>query len=234
MVTAVSQPAAKGVRAANASPAALRIFLLEDHAVVRQGLRHILERAGMQVVGESGSAVDATQRIPALHPDVVILDGRLPDGTGTDVCRAVRVVDSDIRCVILTAYSDDEALLGAILAGADGYLLKEIGSEDLATQIRRVAAGESLFRPELHDLVLGRLRKFAESDPRFAGLSNQERRVLTLIGKGMTNRQIAQHMHLAEKTVRNYVSILFAKLGFERRTQAAIFISRRVSERPGP
>ncbi|MCU1407806.1 MAG: response regulator transcription factor [Glaciihabitans sp.] len=194
--------------------------------MVRQGIIHLLHSAGITVVGESGSAVDAIQRIPSLHPDVVILDGRLPDGSGIDVCREIRSIDSSIRSVVLTAYSDDEAILAAILAGANGYLLKEIGSDDFADKVRRVAAGENLFSPEMRDRVVARLQAAEDSDPRLANLTSQEKRVLSLVAEGLTNRQIAQHLFLAEKTVRNYVSILLAKLGFERRTQAAIFISR--------
>ena len=202
------------------------VFLLEDHEIVRHGIVQLLQNDGIAVVGESGSALDAIRRIPSLRPDVVILDGRLPDGSGVDVCREIRSVDPAIRSIILTAYADDEALLAAILAGAHGYLLKEIGSADFADKVRRVAAGSTLFTPELHDRVVARLQAVENTDPRLASLSAQERKVLALVARGMTNRQIAQNMFLAEKTVRNYVSILLAKMGFERRTQAAIFISR--------
>jgi DNA-binding NarL/FixJ family response regulator len=203
------------------------VFLLDDHEVVREGLRRVLERSGeVEVVGDSGSAQQAARIIPALRPQVALLDGRLPDGSGIDVCRDVRSVDPSIACLILTSYDDDDALFSAIMAGASGYLLKQIGGTDLVDAIRRVAAGQSLLDPAVTTRVLTRLREGAPEDPRLAGLTDQERKILGLIAEGLTNRQIGDRLHLAEKTVKNYVSMLLAKLGMERRTQAAVYASR--------
>jgi two-component system, NarL family, response regulator DevR len=205
----------------------VRVFLLDDHEIVRRGLRELLESAGsIEVVGESGSAREATRRIPALRPDVAILDGRLPDGTGMDVCRDVRSLDPQIACLILTSYDDDEALVAAILAGASGYVLKQIRGNELIAAVHRVAQGQSLIDPKLTQRVVHRIREQPAQDPALASLTEQERRILLLIAEGLTNRQIAERMFLAEKTVKNYVSSLLAKLGMERRTQAAVFASR--------
>ncbi len=203
------------------------MFLLDDHEIVRRGLRELLESDGsIEVVGESGRAVEATSRIPALHPDVAVLDGRLPDGSGVDVCRDVRSVDPSIACLILTSYDDDEALFNSIMAGAAGYVLKQIRGTELLDAIHRVAQGQSLLDPMVTKKVLARLREGPESDPALAKLTEQERRILLLIAEGLTNRQIGERMFLAEKTVKNYVSSLLAKLGMERRTQAAVFAAR--------
>jgi DNA-binding NarL/FixJ family response regulator len=208
-------------------PVPLAVFLLDDHEVVRTGLRALLEAGDdITVVGEAGTVADALSRIPALRPDVAILDVRLPDGSGVEVCREVRSADPDIVCVMLTSYADDEALIASIMAGAAGYVLKQIGSIDLLDTIRRAGAGESLLDPTLTVRVLDRLREGPAVDPRLAGLTPQERRILDLIAEGKTNRQIAEEMYLAEKTVKNYVSNLLAKLGMERRTQAATFAAR--------
>jgi two-component system response regulator DevR len=205
----------------------LAVFLLDDHEVVRTGLRALLEAGDdITVVGEAGTVADALSRIPAAKPDVAILDVRLPDGSGVEVCREVRSADPDIVCVMLTSYADDEALIASIMAGAAGYVLKQIGSLDLLDTIRRAGAGQSLLDPALTDRVLDRLRDGPAVDPRLAGLTPQERRILDLIAEGKTNRQIAEEMYLAEKTVKNYVSNLLAKLGMERRTQAATFAAR--------
>ena len=182
--------------------------------------------------GSSGSAVEATRRIPALHPDVCVLDARLPDGTGIEVCRDVRSVDPSLNCIILTSFDDEQALRGAVLAGASGYVLKEIGGTDLIGALRRAAAGESLFEEGVAAGIVDSLVEAEEVDPRTASLTPQERRVLELVGGGLTNRQIAAEMFLAEKTVKNYVSSLLAKLGFERRTQAAVFIASPSSPVP--
>src|SRR5436309_165408 len=183
----------------------IRVYLLDDHEVVRHGLRELLERDGdMRVVGESGSAVDAEHRIPALRPHVAVLDARLPDGSGIDVCRAVRSVDPTIQGLILTSYEDDEALFSAIMAGAAGYVLKQIRGNDLVDAVRRVAAGQSLLDPAVTQRVLERLRHGPEEDPRLKGLTDQERRILDHIAQGKTNRQIGEEMFLAEKTVKNY------------------------------
>ncbi len=204
----------------------MRVFLLDDHDVVREGLRFLLERHDIEVVGEAGTAAEATARIPALRPDVAVLDARLPDGSGIEVCRAVRSVDPTIRALILTSYDDDEALFAAIMAGASGYVLKDIRSNDLVGAIRQVAAGNSLIDPSLTARVLERVRTGATAAPELSGLTEQELRLLGFIAEGMTNRQIGEQMHLAEKTVKNYVSSILAKLGVERRTQAAVLASR--------
>ena len=205
----------------------IRVYLLDDHEVVRQGLRSLLEGAGdIEVVGESGSAVDATHRIPALRPHVAVLDGRLPDGSGIEVCRAVRTVDPDIKALILTSYDDDEALFAAIMAGAAGYVLKEIKGNDLVSAVRQVAAGNSLIDPSLTARVLDRVRNPTATAPEFAELTEQELKLLAHIAEGLTNRQIGEQMFLAEKTVKNYVSSILAKLGLERRTQAAVLASK--------
>ncbi len=206
-------------------PPGVRVFILDDHELVRLGLQEMLERHDFSVVGSSGSAVEATRLIPALHPDVSVLDGRLPDGTGIEVCRDVRSVDPSLKCLILTSYDDEQALRGAVLAGASGYVLKEIGGTDLISAIKLTACGGSLFDADLKHKIIAGLTGPAPLDPRVAALTAQERRVLTLIGQGMTNRQIGQELFLAEKTVKNYVSSLLAKLGFERRTQAAVYIA---------
>ena len=207
--------------------AAIRVFLLDDHEVVRRGLADLLElESDLEVVGEAGSAADARVRIPATRPDVAVLDVRLPDGTGVEVCRDIREDNPDVKCLMLTSYSDDEALFDAIMAGASGYVLKDIRGNDLVEAIRQVASGKSLLDPSLTQRVLERLRNGDKEDPRIAGLSDQEKRILELIGEGLTNRQIGAEMHLAEKTVKNYVSSLLAKLGMERRTQAAAYVAR--------
>jgi two-component system response regulator DevR len=207
----------------------IRVYLLDDHEIVRRGLRELLESEGdIEVVGESGLAQEATRRIPALRPDVAVLDGRLPDGSGIDVCREVRSQDPAIAALILTSYDDDAALFAAIMAGAAGYVLKQIRGNDLIETVRRVAAGQSMLDPAVTQRVLDRLRKGPEEDPALAPLTTQERRILELIGKGLTNRQIAEEMFLAEKTVKNYVSALFVKLGLERRTQAAVFAAKHL------
>jgi two-component system, NarL family, response regulator DevR len=205
----------------------IRVYLLDDHEVVRRGLRDMLEQEDdIEVVGESGSAVEAAHRIPALRPDVAVLDGRLPDGSGIDVCRDVRSVDPSIRALILTSYEDDEALFAAIMAGAAGYVLKQIRGTDLIDGIRRVAAGQSLLDPAVTARVLERIRRGPDQPDELRDLTEQERRILVLVAEGLTNREIAGRMFLAEKTVKNYVSSLLAKLGLERRTQAAVLAAK--------
>lgn len=205
----------------------IRVFLLDDHEVVRQGLRALLEAAGgIEVVGESGLAEEATARIPALRPDVAVLDARLPDGSGIEVCRAVRAVDPTVRALILTSYDDDEALFAAIMAGASGYVLKEVTGLNLVGAIRQVADGNSLIDPALTARVLERVRNGPASAPELADLTERELELLALIAEGLTNRQIGERMFLAEKTIKNYVSAILAKLGLERRTQAAVLASR--------
>jgi two-component system response regulator DevR len=209
------------------SDGVISVYLLDDHDVVRQGLRFLLEQHDdIRVVGESGSAVEATARIPALRPDVAVLDARLPDGSGIEVCRSVRAVDESIRALVLTSYDDDEALFAAIMAGASGYVLKEIRSSDLVQAVRHVAQGRSLIDPALTARVLERVRNGPATAPELADLTPQELTLLGFIAEGMTNRQIGEQMFLAEKTVKNYVSSILAKLGVERRTQAAVLASR--------
>jgi two-component system response regulator DevR len=207
--------------------APIRVFLLDDHEVVRRGLCALLESDGdIVVVGESGLAREAAARIPALRPDVAILDGRLPDGSGIDVCREIRSVDPEIRALILTSYDDDEALFAAILAGASGYVLKQITGHDLLDTVRRVAAGQSLIDPALTARVLERVRNPEPEAVELASLTDREREILALIAQGLTNRQIGDRLFLAEKTIKNYVSSLLAKLGLESRTQAAVLATR--------
>jgi DNA-binding NarL/FixJ family response regulator len=205
----------------------IRVFLLDDHEVVRRGVRELLEAEDdIEVVGEADTAERAIARVPAVRPDVAILDVRLPDGDGIEVCRELRSMSDDIACLMLTSFSDDEALLQAVVAGAAGYLLKQLRGNDIVEAVRRVAGGESLLDPALTERVADRLRNPPEEDERLARLTGQERRILVLIADGLTNRQIGAEMHLAEKTVKNYVSNLLAKLGMERRTQAAVFAAR--------
>ncbi|WP_035799439.1 response regulator [Kitasatospora mediocidica] len=210
----------------------IRVFLLDDHEVVRRGVHELLTvEDDIEVVGEAGTAAEAITRIPAVHPDVAVLDVRLPDGNGVEVCREIRSQHPDIRCLMLTSFSDDEALFDAIMAGASGYVLKAIRGSDLISAVRDVAAGKSLLDPVATGRVLERLRQGGEKeDERLAQLTRQERRILELIGEGMTNRQIGTELHLAEKTVKNYVSSLLAKLGMERRTQAAAYVARLGAE----
>jgi two-component system, NarL family, response regulator DevR len=205
----------------------IRVFLLDDHEVVRQGLRALLESGGdIEVVGESGLAAEAASRIPALRPDVAVLDARLPDGSGIEVCRTVRAVDPGIKALILTSYDDDEALFAAIMAGASGYVLKEITGRDLVGAVHQVALGNSLIDPALTARVLERVRNGPSTAPELADLTDQELKLLGLIAEGLTNRQIGERMFLAEKTVKNYVSSILSKLGLERRTQAAVLASK--------
>ena len=211
----------------------IRVFLLDDHEIVRRGVRELLEvEEDFEVVGEAGTAADALARIAASVPDVAIIDMRLPDGNGVEVCREVRSRNPEIQCVVLTSFADDEALFDSIMAGAAGYLLKQIKGNDLVDAVRRVAAGQSLLDPNVTARVLERLRTGPVQDERLARLTDQERKILDLIAEGLTNRQIGERMFLAEKTVKNYVSNLLAKLGMERRTEAAVFATR--SAKPNP
>ena len=205
----------------------IRVYLVDDHEVVRRGLRDLLElEDGIEVVGDAGSAGMALAGIATTAPDVAVLDVRLPDGSGVEVCREARSRDPRLAVLMLTSFGDDEALFDSIMAGASGYLLKDIKGPDLVDAIRRVAAGDSLLDPSVTGKVLERLRRGDEEDPRLASLSDQERRILALIAEGLTNRQIAEQVHLAEKTVKNYVSNLLAKLGMQRRTEAAVFYTQ--------
>jgi DNA-binding NarL/FixJ family response regulator len=206
----------------------IRVFLLDDHELVRRGIRDLLESEGdVQVIGESGRATEAIRRIPALRPHVAILDGRLPDGSGIDVCREVRSVDPAIAVLILTTFDDDEALFSAIMAGASGYVLKQVTGSDFVAAVRQVAAGHSMLDPAVTARVLARLRNGPPQDPLVKHLTPKEEQILELVGEGLTNRQIAERLSLAEKTVKNYVSIVLGKLGVESRTQAAVLAVRR-------
>ncbi len=208
----------------------VRVFLLDDHEVVRRGVRELLEAEDdLEIVGEAGTAQEAYARIPATAPDVAMLDVRLPDGDGIEVCREIRSSYPEIACLMLTSFADDEAVFSAILAGAAGYVLKQVRGTDLVDAVRRVGRGESILDPLSTDRVLQRLRQPPEPDE-LAGLTKQERRILDLIAEGMTNRQIGEQLFLAEKTVKNYVSNLLAKLGMSRRAEAAAYAAR-LSER---
>jgi two-component system response regulator DevR len=210
---------------------AIRVFLLDDHEVVRRGVRELLDAEDdIEVVGEADTAERALARIPATRPDVAILDVRLPDGDGIAVCREIRSDHGEVACLMLTSFSDDEALVQAVVAGASGYLLKQIRGTDIVDAVRRVSRGESLLDPVVAQRVAERLRRPPVEDERLARLTGQERKILALIADGLTNRQIADELHLAEKTVKNYVSNLLAKLGMERRTQAAVFAARLETE----
>jgi DNA-binding NarL/FixJ family response regulator len=203
------------------------VYLLDDHEIVRRGIKELIESEGdIQVVGESGLAQEAARRIPALRPDVAVLDGRLPDGSGIDVCREVRSVDPNIAALILTSYDDDDALFAAIMAGASGYILKQVRGQDFIETVRRAAAGQSTLDPSVTAQVLDRVRNGPRVDPKLEALSAQEQRILDLIGEGLTNREIAERTYLAEKTVKNYVSSMLSKLGLTSRTQAAIFATK--------
>lgn len=208
-----------------------RVFLVDDHELVRRGLADLIGLENdLEVVGEAGTVADALKRITATRPDICVLDVRLPDGSGVDICREIRSTFPDIRALMLTSYSDDEALFEAIMAGASGYVLKDIRGNDLIEAIRSVAAGRSLLDPAATARVMERLRRGNQQHDELEGLSEQERKILDLIGQGLTNRQIGEELHLAEKTIKNYVSGLLAKLGMERRTQAAAFVARLDAE----
>ena len=212
-------------------PPSIRVFLLDDHEVVRRGLREMLEaEEDMEVVGEAGTAEEAFGRIPATTPQVAVLDVRLPDGDGVEVCREIRARHPEISCIMLTSFSDDEAVYAAIMAGASGYLLKQIRGTDLVAGIRKVAMGQSLLDPTVTTRILERLRRKDDADE-LASLTDQERNILELIAEGLTNRQIGERMYLAEKTVKNYVSNMLAKLGMSRRTEAAAYAARLAERR---
>lgn len=207
----------------------IRVFLCDDHEIVRRGLRELLElEENIVVVGEASSVAEAERRIPALTPDVAILDARLPDGSGIEVCRRIRAQDPSIHSVILTSFDDEQALTAAVLAGAAGYLLKDIRGETLISDIRAVAAGGILITTEERERVLARLT--ADTDPRVEALTPQERRILRLVAGGLTNRQIGAELFLAEKTVKNYLTGILSKLGMQRRTQAAVFAAAHEDE----
>jgi two-component system response regulator DevR len=213
-----------GPRAVTEDEQSIRIFLLDDHEVVRRGIAELLGAVpGFEVVAEAGSVADAMPRVLAARPDVAVLDARLPDGSGIDVCRDIRSALPDTGCLILTSHDDQDAVFAAVLAGASGYVLKEVRTGGLIDAIRQVAAGRSLLDPAVVAQVRARVQAAEEIDDRLASLSQREREVLGLIAEGLTNRQIGERLFLAEKTVKNYVSSLLAKLGMKRRTQAAVF-----------
>jgi len=221
----MSEPAVS--RPAGAGQAKIRVFLLDDHEVVRRGLKGLLEaEADIDVVGEAGTSESAMDRLKVLQPDVALLDVRLPDGDGVTLCREIRSMLPGIACLMLTAYSDDQALMGAIMAGAAGYVMKQTPGNELVGAVRTVAAGQSTLDAHTAQRVMQRLRERTSGPDPAAALSGQEKRVLELIGEGMTNRQIAEQMFLSEKTAKNYVSSLLAKLGMQRRSQAAAFAAR--------
>jgi DNA-binding NarL/FixJ family response regulator len=214
-----------------ADSTAIKVFLLDDHEIVRRGVKELLEaEPDISVIGEAGTASSALARIPALKPDVAVLDVRLPDGDGVSVCRDIRSQMPEVACLMLTSFGDDEALFDAIMAGAAGYVLKQIRGTDLVGAVRTVASGRSLLDPEAATKVMARMRDQSRHSDPLAALTGQERKILELIGEGLTNRQIGERLFLAEKTVKNYVSALFAKLGMERRTQAAAYAARIFDE----
>ncbi|MEU5879907.1 response regulator transcription factor [Spirillospora sp. NPDC047279] len=220
--------------ASGAAPDPIRVFLVDDHEVVRRGITALLSAEDdIEVVGEAGTAGQAVARVPAARPHVAVLDVRLPDGTGIDVCRDIRSLMPDVACLMLTSFDDEDALFDAVMAGAAGYVLKQIHGSDLVGAVRTVASGQSLLDPRSTARMLQRLRERQERRDPLMTLTDQEKQILSLIGEGLTNRQIGDRMFLAEKTVKNYVSGLFAKLGMSRRTQAAAFAARiRVTEGP--
>ncbi len=209
------------------APASIRVFLLDDHEMVRRGVRDMLESTpDIVVVGEAGTAAEAMSAVREAKPDIAVLDIRLPDGDGIAICREIRAEMPNVSCLMLTSYPDDDALYESIVAGASGYILKEVAGADLVSAIRTVAAGHSIIDPVTTARVMERLRTDPRSrDPLYA-LTDQERRILRLIGEGLTNRQIAERLFLAEKTVKNYVSTMLGKLGMRRRTQAAMLAGK--------
>ena len=209
----------------------IRVFLLDDHEIVRRGVRDLIEtHEDLTVVGEAGSAEEARNRIPGAHPDVAVLDVQLGDGTGIEVCRDIRSDHPEIHCLMLTSFADDQAMLDSVMAGASGYVLKQIKGNELVDSIRRVAAGTSLLDTATVQRMMDRLSDETDGDPRLAGLTPQERRILDLLAEGLTNRQIGERMFLAEKTVKNYVSNLLMKLGMKRRTEAAVYAARHLDD----
>ncbi len=213
-------------------PDRITVFLLDDHEIVRRGLRDLLEAEGdIEVVGEAATQQTAVDRVHALDPDVAVLDVRLEEGNGIEACRDIRSRHPRTACLILTSFDDDEALFQAIMAGAAGYVLKQIRSTDLVDAIRRVAGGQNLLDPVVTARVLERIRKGPAQDERLARLTDQELNVLELLAEGLTNREIGERLHLAEKTIKNYVTALLAKMGMARRTEAAVYAARHLEGR---
>ncbi|GEC02696.1 DNA-binding response regulator [Streptomyces spinoverrucosus] len=208
----------------------IRVFLLDDHEVVRRGVHDLLDdEPDITVVGEAATAEQALVRVPALRPQVAVLDVRLPDGDGVTVCRELRSRMPDLACLMLTSFDDEEALLDSIMAGASGYVLKQIQGSDLVSAVRTVAGGQSLLDPSATTRLMARLRGGQQPEPEpdvLPGLTDREREILALIGEGLTNRQIGQRLYLAEKTVKNHISRMLAKLGVERRVQAAVIATQ--------
>ena len=201
----------------------IRVFLVDDHEMVRRGIAGLFEsEADITVVGEAATVAQAVARIPTMMPDVTILDVRLPDGSGVDVCREIRAAHPEIRCIMLTSFDDDAAIYAAVLAGAAGYLMKDVLGGSLIDAVRDVSAGRSHMDPTLTKRVLERMQTGARGDPRIESLSPREREILALVGEGLTNREIGERISLSEKTVKNYVSSMLSKLGLQRRTQAAV------------
>lgn len=210
-----------------------RIFLVDDHEIVRRGVADLFEdEPDLEIVGEAATVAEALARIPARAVDVAVLDVRMPDGNGVELCRDLRSQLPELRCLILTSYSDDEALLNAIMAGASGFVLKQVLGNDLITAVRKVGAGESLLDARTTAALMKRIRQGKDDGGALAGLTDQERAVFDLVGEGLTNRQIAARLFLAEKTVKNYVSHILAKLGMQRRTQAAVLAAELKSRKP--
>ena len=207
----------------------ITVFLLDDHELVRRGVRELLEsEEDIVVIGEASTQSQAVGRVHAVDPDVALLDVRLEDGNGIEACRELRSLHPRTACLMLTSFADDEALFQTILAGAAGYVLKNIRSSDLVDAVRRVAAGQSLLDPAVTARVLERLRQGPAEDERIARLSDQERQVLMLLAEGLTNRQIAERLFLAEKTIKNYVTAVLSKMGMARRTEAAVYAARHL------
>jgi two-component system, NarL family, response regulator DevR len=230
----VDGPSTARITTKRGSSVTIKVFLLDDHEVVRRGVRELLEgesRGEIAVAGEASTADEALRRVPAVRPDVAILDVRLPDGNGVEVCRDIRSRHPEIQCLMLTSFADDEALFDAIMAGAAGYVLKQVRGSDLVDSVRRVAAGQSLLDPMVTTKLLDRLRRGPEEDRGIEQLSEQERKILDLLAEGLTNRQIGERLYLAEKTVKNYVSNLLLKLGMHRRTEAAVYAARLAERR---
>lgn len=229
MSTATPSPA--GASSGDHGPAPIRVFLVDDHEIVRRGVREVLETTDdIVVVGEASNADEAVRRIPVARPNVAVLDVQLPDRSGVELCRDIRAAHPEVYCVMLTSYDDDQALLDAIVAGAAGFLLKEIRSRDLAESVRKVATGARLMDQRAIDRVVDRLQN-PELDGRLQSLSPQEQRIVELLADGLTNRQIAAELHLAEKTVKNYMTGVLAKLGMSRRTEAAVYAARLAERR---
>ncbi len=210
----------------------ITLFLVDDHEVVRRGLKDLIESdPEIKVIGEAATAQEAVEKIPSVAPDVAVLDVRLPDGSGVEVCREIRAKSPEVYCLMLTSFSDDEALFSSIMAGASGYLLKQVKGRELISAIKRVANGESLLDPALIRKVMDKIRSDTDIDERIARLTPQERAILKLIAEGKSNRQIASDMFLSEKTVKNYVSNMLGKMGFSRRTEAAVYAVKNIKDR---